>query len=163
MDLIQKCNIFEFHDGQLWKQLIGVAMGIHPAPSFANIYLARRIDRKIKELGEKYGKDNKSAFLLFKRFLDDLINLFQGTTKDLHKLFDEINQIHPTLKFTMEHTTFENEPLQDRCDCQPKKSIPFLDTFLSLENGNVEVDLYKKQTSQNQYLVPLSCHPGHSL
>ena len=85
------------------------------------------------------------------------------TTKYLHRLFDEINHIHPTLKFTMEQTTFENEPLQDRCDCQPRKSIPFLDTFLSLENGNVEVDLYKKQTSKNQYLVPLSCHPGHSL
>ena len=50
MDLIQTCNIFEFHDGQLWKQLIGVAMGIHPAPSFANIYLARRIDRKLRNL-----------------------------------------------------------------------------------------------------------------
>ena len=31
MDLVQKLNIFEFHDGQLWKQLHGVAMGIHPA------------------------------------------------------------------------------------------------------------------------------------
>ena len=40
MDLIQKCNIFEIHDGQLWKQLVGVAMGIHHALSFANIYLA---------------------------------------------------------------------------------------------------------------------------
>ena len=40
MDLIQKCNIFESHDGQLWKQLVGVAMGIHHALSFANIYLA---------------------------------------------------------------------------------------------------------------------------
>ena len=59
----------------------------------------------------------------------------------------------------MEQTTFENEPLQDRCDCQPRKSIPFLDTFLSLENGKVEVDLYKKQTSKNQYLLPSSCHP----
>ena len=46
MNLVQKYNIFEFHDGMLWKQLIGVAMGIHPAPSFANIYLARRMDKK---------------------------------------------------------------------------------------------------------------------
>ena len=35
MDLIKKHNIFEFHDGQLWKQFYGVAMRIHPAPSFA--------------------------------------------------------------------------------------------------------------------------------
>ena len=55
MNLVQKYNIFEFHDGMLWKQVIGVAMGIHPAPSFANIYLARRIDQKLIEVGMKYG------------------------------------------------------------------------------------------------------------
>ena len=65
MNLVQKYNIFEFHDGMLWKQLIGVAMGIHPAPSYAHIYLARRIDNKITELGLKYGVNNKSAFLIF--------------------------------------------------------------------------------------------------
>ena len=42
IDLVQKIYIFKFHDQQLWKQLIGVAMGIHPAPSFANIYLENR-------------------------------------------------------------------------------------------------------------------------
>ena len=56
MDLIQKYNIFEFHDGQLWKQLIGVAMGIHPAPSFANIYLARGIDEFIIKLAKNMVK-----------------------------------------------------------------------------------------------------------
>ena len=63
MDLIQTCNIFEFNK-DLWKQLIGVEMGIHPAPSFANNYLARRIDGKIEALGYKYGSEGKSAFLL---------------------------------------------------------------------------------------------------
>ena len=86
MDLIQKYNIFEFHDGQLWKQLYGVAMGIHPAPSFANNYLARRLDNIIRELSQKYGENNESAFKIFKRFLDDLFQIFIGTTKQLHQL-----------------------------------------------------------------------------
>ena len=85
MNLVQKYNIFEFHDGMLWKQVIGVAMGIHPAPSFANIYLARRIDQKLAELGKKYGTNGMSAFVILKRFLDDIIKIFKGTTKDLHK------------------------------------------------------------------------------
>ena len=97
MNLVQQFNIFEFHDGILWKQLIGVAMGIHPAPSFANIYLARRIDTAIRELGMKYGENGNSAFILFKRFLDDLFKVLHGTTKKLHILFDEINEIHPKL------------------------------------------------------------------
>ena len=145
MNLVQKYNIFEFHDGMLWKQLIGVAMGIHPAPFYANIYLARRIDQKIIELGLKYGENNKSAFLLFKKFLDDLINIFKGTSKQIHKLFEEINNFHPTLKFTMCHTTPEEEAEEDRCDCEFTKSIPFLDTSLSIEDGKVEIDLYKKK------------------
>ena len=81
MNLIQKYNIFEFHDGQLWKQLIGVAMGTHPAPPFADIYLARRIDEQIRILAHKYGKDGKSSIMIMKRFLDDILKIFRGTTK----------------------------------------------------------------------------------
>ena len=159
MDLIQKYNIFEFHDGQLWKQLVGVAMGIHPAPSFANIYLARRLDRAIRTIAEKYGENGSSAFQIFKRFLDDLFQIFKGTTKQLHKMYEEINNIHPTLKFTLTHTTIESEPEEDRCNCEPLKSIPFLDTSLSIENGKIEIDLYRKKTDRNQYLLPSSCLP----
>ena len=74
-----------------------VATGIHPAPSYANIYLARRKEEHIRKLGLKYGKEGKSAWLILKRFLDDIFKKFNGTTKQLHELFKEINQIHPTL------------------------------------------------------------------
>ena len=47
MELTQSSNIFEFNS-DLWKQLVWVAMGVHPAPSYANIYLARRIDDKVR-------------------------------------------------------------------------------------------------------------------
>ena len=84
MGLVQKYNLLEFHDGQLWKQILGVAMEIHPAPSFANKYLARCVDSKIRRIAQKYGKDENSTFQVFKRFLDDLIHKFNGTTKQLH-------------------------------------------------------------------------------
>ena len=92
----------------LWRQLIGVAMGIRPAPSFANILLARRIDPKLEEQGIKYGADGKSAVLIFNRFLDDMFKIFKGTKKELHNIIDEMNRIHPTLKLTINHTTPEN-------------------------------------------------------
>ena len=123
MNLVQKYNIFEFHDGLLWRQIIGVAMGIHPAPSFANIYLARRINKYISELGYKYGENRESAFVIFKRFLDDIFKIFKGTTKQLHKLFDDMNKIYPTLKFTINHTTSESESKEDNCDCEKKKKL----------------------------------------
>ena len=94
-----------------------------------------------------------------KYFWDDLIQLYIGTTKQIHELYYEINKIHPNLKFTMVHTTIEDEPEEDRCNCEPTKSIPYLDTSLSLENGKVDIDLFKKKTDRNQYLLPSSCHP----
>ena len=159
MDLVQKLNIFEFHDGQLWKQKHGVAMGINPAPSFANIYMARRIDEKIKQLLNQYGENGNLSYIMLKRFLDDLFHIFHGTTKKLHQMYDQINKIHPTLKFTMVHTTPDFEEEEDKCNCAPRSSIPFLDTSLSIENGKIEIDLHKKDTDRNQYLMPSSCHP----
>ena len=107
----------------------------------------------------KYGTNGQSAFTILKRFLDDIFKIFKGTTKELHKLFEEMNEIHPNLKFTFDHTTQEQEAEEDRCDCQVKNDIPFLDTLLSIKNGRIEVDLYRKETDRNQYLLPPSCHP----
>ena len=59
----------------------------------------------------------------------------------------------------MMHTSIEGEPNEDKCDCAFSTSIPFLDTSLSIKNGHIEIDLYKKKTDRNQYLLPTSCHP----
>ena len=59
----------------------------------------------------------------------------------------------------MMHTTVDLEAEEDRCDCVYTKSIPFLDTSLQIENGKIDIDLYKKKTDRNQYLLPSSCHP----
>ena len=75
----------------------------------------------------------------------------------LHKFVEEINKIHPNMKFTIEHTTpmSGNNP----CECQPKLSVPFLDTSCSIEDGQIIFDLYRKPTDRNKYLLPDSCHP----
>ena len=70
-----------------------------------------------------------------------------------------MNKIHPTLKFPMNHTTPESEAEEDSCDCEKQKSILFLDTEISIENGRIEVDLHRKKTHCNKYLLPSSCHP----
>ena len=154
MELLLKHNLFEFHSST-WRQEIGTAMGVKPAPSYANIYLANRIDERIFEIGNS----KKSSILLYKRFLDDIFKIFQGTTKELHQLLDEINQIHPTLKFTMQHTSVDSEAESDRCGCKPQNWIPFLDTSCKIEDGQIEIDLFKKETDRNQYLLTSSCHP----
>ena len=59
----------------------------------------------------------------------------------------------------MIHTLVENEAEEDRCMCEKRTSIPFLDTSLSIEIGRIEMDLYRKKTDRNQYILPSSCHP----
>ena len=57
MELLLKHNFFKFQS-LTWRQLIGTTMGVVPAPDEANI--ARRIDRLIKALAQKYEQSEKS-------------------------------------------------------------------------------------------------------
>ena len=111
MYIILQRNIFEFHDGY-WKQNVGAAMGCKPVPNYANIFMAT-IDKAIKQL------IGSEAFSLLKRFLDDYFGIFNGSTKELHRLLDKINLINPSIQLTMNHTSIENEPREDRCECPP--------------------------------------------
>ena len=85
--------------------------------------------------------------------------LFRGTTKQIHQLVNDLNKFHPTLKFTMDHTTPHLEKETDNCECERKEAIPFLDTACSIDSGLIDTDLYRKPTDRNQYLLPESCHP----
>ena len=159
MEVILKNNLFKFN-GEMFRQEIGAAMGSPPIPAYANIFMAETMDNKIKELAEKYQENNQSKMLAFKRFLDDYISIFAGSSQKLHELFEELNRFHPTIKLTMNHTTNPNEPKEDRCDCEQKSAIPFLDTSISIKNRRLDTDLYRKETDRNQYLLLSSCHPA---
>ena len=64
------------------------------------------------------------------------------------KIFvDYLNNIHPTIKFTSNHSL---------------TNIPFLDVMVSLNNGTIETDLYTKPTDKHQHLLSSSCHPQHT-
>ena len=155
MKLILNNNLFVFHDG-IYRQDIGGAMGSSPMPPYADNFMAKKIDDQIKNIATQFTGE---ALKLLKRFLDDLFLIFQGTTKQLHTLLSKINEIHPSIKFTMTHTSPKSEKTQDKCTCKPLTSIPFLDTQCSIEGGKIEVDLYRKETDKNQYLLLNSCHP----
>ena len=79
-----------------------------------------------------------------------------------HQFFSELNNIHPTIKFTMSHTVpYLKEKNVALCNCEQLSSLPFLDTSCQISNGKIIVDLYRKETDRNQYLLTSSCHPTH--
>jgi hypothetical protein len=131
-------------------------MGSKPAPSYANIFMDAKVDKKIWEITGKYLENGTIPLKFMKRFLDDLFMVFQGSTQSLHEFIEELDNVHPTVKFTMSHTKPKGG---NKCDCEPVESIPFLDTSCQIKDGRIITDLYRKPTDKNQYLLTSSCHP----
>ena len=100
---------------------------------------------------------------MYRRFLDDIFLIFRGSPSNLHQFLSEINKLHQSIKFTVQHTTPYNKVLNecDKCDCEQSEHIPFLDTQCSIQGGKIIVDLYRKETDRNMYLLTSSCHPNH--
>ena len=157
LKLILENNIFTFSEN-LYSQVEGTSMGPRHSPHYADIFMARKIDSQISEIFQKY---ETQSFDFMKRFLDDIFKIFVGSTADLHKIFEEMNLVHPSIKFTMSHTSNNKEPNHLKCSCPPQDCIPFLDTSCQIRDGRIMLDLHKKDTDKNMYLLPSSCHPPH--
>ena len=70
-----------------------------------------------------------------------------------------MNHIHPTLNFAMQHTKPKTEKIKERCECEPKNLVLFPEASISIIEGKIDTDLFKKDTDRNQYLLRESCHP----
>ena len=153
-------NIFEF-DKKLYKQMIGTAMGTSCAPSYANIFMGE-IDEKILALSKTIS--NKGPIIFYKRYIDDIFLIWDDAVDSLTIFLDKLNYLHPTLRFSATFTCpypcdiLTKDP--HTCFCSTR-SLPFLDTLISIKNGMLSTDLYRKPTDRCLYLLPSSCHPNH--
>ena len=72
--------------------------------------------------------------------------IWTHSLEDLDAFTTYLNGIHPSIKFTCNHSF---------------QSIVFLDVNVSIINGKIITDLYTKPTDKNQYLLHSPCHPTH--
>ena len=93
--LTLKLNNFIFN-GISFLQLIGCAMGTTCAPSYANIFMG-----KFENI-PKYSQQNAPL-----RYIDDLFFIWKGTEEELKRFFQEINQVHRTIKFDYTYSNKE--------------------------------------------------------
>ena len=93
--------------------------------------MANKIDPAILKLASEI-KSESNPIDLFKRFLDDIFLVYTGSLQSLHMFLSELNNIHPTIKFTMSHTTPPNIE-NPGCDCKQEESLPFLDTSCQIQ------------------------------
>ena len=100
------------------------------APSYANHFMAQ-LERKLL--------DNASMKpLIWWRYIDDIFAIWCHGEANLKVFIADLNQAHPTIKFTAEWSN---------------SSIPFLDTSVQLENGQLTTDLRVKPMDTHQYLA----------
>jgi peptide-methionine (R)-S-oxide reductase len=135
--LILENNVIEFN-GQLYLQLMGVAMGSKFAPNYANIFM--------NHFEEKYLPQAPVTPFLWKRYIDDVFCIFTCSDNEIDAFLKWINSIHQHIKFTSQR------------DCS---GIPFLDTFVQIKDNKIITRLYTKPTDKKQYISPQSCHPPH--
>ena len=120
VELLKICSsnvIMQTNEGY-FRQIDGLAMGSPPAPHLANGWLS------------KYDQEIKGDAKLFTRYMDDILRDIKNNA--IAEKLEEINNIHPSLKFTHEE---ENE-----------NSIAFLDMKLTRLNESLCSTWYTKPT-----------------
>ena len=163
LNLVFSCNFFQFGK-DLYRQIIGTAMGSPSAVNSSTITMGMLIDPIMRQMATQIEPDT-DLIRKFGRFLDDIIFIWLGSVDNLETYLTNINKIHPTIKFTHSYTCpFPcNITEQHDCFCYSSRSIPFLDTLVTIKNGKIITDLYRKPTDRMQYLLPSSCHPPHTI
>ena len=134
-------------NAEYYKQEIGAPMGQIQVPEHANNFMARKIDPEVMMKACKHG-NGTFPIKFFKRFLDDIIMFWCGSVESLHNFMKDINTINPSIQFTLAHTTLTSAMniLEPACTCERITTLPFLDTSLSIQDGKVQADLYRKPT-----------------
>jgi hypothetical protein len=146
--MILKSNCFSFL-GKFFLQVCGTAMGTPMAPSYANLFMTEVETKIIQSFKLRTGLEPLAWF----RFLDDIIFVWSHGEESLKNFFEhmqsfgEVNKMKTSLKFTFEYG----------------KSVPFLDTTVTLKDGKIVTDLFCKSTDAHLYLRNDSCHPKNCM
>ena len=119
-----------------FKQIFGTAMGSPVSVVVANLVMENVETRAI----ETFAHPPR----LWQRYVDDTFVIIEK--KFLNIFFDNINNLEPSIKLTME-TENDNQ-------------FPFLDTFIQRsKNGEMSSSIFRKPTQIDHYLNFRSDHP----
>ena len=137
LNLILKNNLIKF-ENQTYLQNKGVSMGNRLAPLIAIIFMNNLETTALNTA------DNVP--ILFKRYIDDYIGIWNSDRNSLQKFYDHMNSIDPNIKFTIE---------------MPDETgwLSFLRMKLKVNNNFIERSWYRKPTTKPIFLHANSHHP----
>ena len=119
-------------DNILYRQIDGIAMGSPLGPTLANIFMGY-LEYKILP---DFDSDCK-----YVRYVDDCF-IISNSEKVSSLLFDKLNSVHNSIKFTKEIET--------------NNQLPFLDVLIKRKDDKFITSIFRKPTFTGQYLNFLS-------
>ena len=131
-------NYLRFGD-KFYRQTSGIAMGSRVAPPLAVIFM--------DSLERRFNNTAATKPDIYMRYIDDVISVWTSGSETLQEYLEHINQVHPSIRFTMETTEHDG-------------SLPFLDTKITVEpSGKYTTELYMKPMSSGIILHAESAQP----
>ncbi len=131
-ELVLTKNYFLF-EKKFYLQIEGTAMGATMAPDYANLYLGY--------LEDQYVFNNNpiiNNLVLYKRYIDDCFIIYKGSASDFEAFALYMNCLRPSIKFTYHVGTTD---------------INFLDTNISVINGQLVSSLYRKKLQKTVFYM----------
>ena len=140
MNIVMRNNRMRFGD-LIFRQIRGVAMGMSPAPTIANLYVAiYERDNILPLLG--------SYLMYYKRFIDDGFAVWLHHEDPITdaKNWNEFKAICNAMGLSW---TFKS----------PRKKLIFMDMTIKIKGDRLITTIYAKPMALYQYIPPSSCHP----
>ena len=130
-------------DGEIFRQILGTAVGTPMAPSIANVFMGWQ-----QLFSQSPGHVDTS---LWKRFIDDIVMLWFKGEQQLLDFMDGLNDQHSTIKFTANYGTVD---LYTISGCQPEYH-----RWSHFHRPSHQGD----SCTYIMYLPFTSCHPCHCI
>ncbi|KAJ8909998.1 hypothetical protein NQ315_003526 [Exocentrus adspersus] len=135
MELLTLCiktTYFQL-ENDFYQQDFGMAMGSSLSPIMSNIFM--------EHFEETYVKSYINKPKIWWRYVDDVFSIWPHGQDNLTDFLNFLNNIEPTIKFTLE--------------LEENNKLPFLDVMISKYteiNSNFQTNVYRKKTNTNRYL-----------
>ena len=136
-----------YFNGEIYRQVTGTATGIKPAPPYADLAMGYLEVKLFYKLRAKLGNKVASFFWSnYRRYLDDGIIFWDKRLCDFQEVFNILNEMHQSIKFTME--------------CSDSH-LKFLDVLVYKTPLGFKTVVDAKETDSGTYLNYTSSHPRH--
>ena len=133
-----KQNYFQY-DGQIYKPEKGIAMGSPISSTIAEIYIQYFENIYIKHWIES------TEIIFYKRYVDDILIVYDKHKTNAHDIFKEINKIDKNLQSKMTNET--------------NNAINYMDLLISRTSKKLELSIYRKPMETGTVIHFNSNHP----